>query len=236
MRKETGNGLTTNQKYLKDYVYGASDGIVTTFAIVAGVAGAGLAPVIVLILGFANLIADGFSMAVGNYLSRKSEKEFETSERKKILGLIDSNPKSQKYELEKIFLSKGFEGKLLKDASVSIMKDKNNWADCIMKEGLGLVEESGNPVKNGMATFGAFVIAGFMPLLAFVLAAFNPELMDVAFQLAIVFTAAALITVGMLKSSVTKRIWWKESGQMLFLGGAAAALAYLVGYLISTII
>lgn len=63
-------------EYIGDLVYGANDGIITTFAVVAGVAGAQLSPAIVVILGVANLIADGFSMATSNYLARKSEKEY----------------------------------------------------------------------------------------------------------------------------------------------------------------
>ncbi len=63
-------------KYIGDIVYGANDGIITTFAVVAGVAGAELAPSVVIILGFANLLADGFSMATSNYLARKSENDY----------------------------------------------------------------------------------------------------------------------------------------------------------------
>jgi len=63
------------QKYLPEFVYGGTDGVVTTFAIIAGAIGAALSPSVILILGFANLFADGFSMASSNYLSRKSETE-----------------------------------------------------------------------------------------------------------------------------------------------------------------
>ena len=68
-------------KYLKDAVYGANDGIVTTFAVIAGVAGAALSPVVVIILGIANLLADGFSMAASNFLSSRSERDFYMRER-----------------------------------------------------------------------------------------------------------------------------------------------------------
>lgn len=64
-------------KYIGDLVYGATDGIITTFAVVAGVAGAELSASVVIILGFSNLIADGFSMATSNYLARKSESDYE---------------------------------------------------------------------------------------------------------------------------------------------------------------
>src|SRR3989344_3143159 len=67
------------RKYLPEFVYGGIDGAVTTFAVVAGAVGATLSPAIVLILGFANLLADGFSMAVSNYLSTKSQTELHRS-------------------------------------------------------------------------------------------------------------------------------------------------------------
>lgn len=228
--------LSLKQKYLQDSVYGASDGIVTTFAIVAGVTGASLSPLIILILGFANLLADGFSMAVGSYLSRKSEREFYDNKREEELVNIGKDKKFHEEELNRILKEKGFKGNTLEQASASIRKNKDFWVEMIMMEGFGLADENKEPVKNGLATFGAFVIAGFMPLLAYVLAQFFPIFQEVTFSIAIVLTATTLVAVGMMKSSVTKRIWWKESGQMLFLGGAAAVLAYLVGYLVSIIV
>jgi len=73
----------TQRKYLSEFVYGGTDGAITTFAVVAGALGASLSSSIVIILGFANLLADGFSMAVASYLSAKSEKEVATEHVKK---------------------------------------------------------------------------------------------------------------------------------------------------------
>lgn len=81
------------RKYLPEFVYGGTDGVVTTFAVVAGSIGASLSPAVVLILGFANLLADGFSMAISNYLSIKSNIQIHEGRRnyKEVLAL-NKNP------------------------------------------------------------------------------------------------------------------------------------------------
>ena len=88
---------------LGDFVYGATDGAVTTFAIVAGVIGASLEPAIVLILGFANLFADGFSMAVGNYLGTKSQREYIAKARRREEWEIDNLAEQEKQEIRDIY-------------------------------------------------------------------------------------------------------------------------------------
>ena len=85
-------------KYVKSIVYGGLDGIITTFAVVAGVAGASLAAGIVLILGFANLLADGLSMAIGDFLSTKAENEYNTSERQREAWEVEHYPEGEKQE------------------------------------------------------------------------------------------------------------------------------------------
>ncbi|ELZ94313.1 VIT1/CCC1 transporter family protein [Haloferax sulfurifontis] len=71
-----GDDVESSGRYLPELIYGANDGIVTTFAVVAGVAGASLSPGIVIVLGFANLFADGFSMGMSNYLAERSEEDY----------------------------------------------------------------------------------------------------------------------------------------------------------------
>ena len=93
---------------IEDFVYGATDGAVTTFAVVAGVVGASLSPSIVIILGFANLFADGFAMAVGNYLSTKSKIEYEERERKRQYKEIQDFPELKISEIRNIYSEKGF--------------------------------------------------------------------------------------------------------------------------------
>ena len=98
---------------IEDFVYGATDGAVTTFAIVAGVVGASLSPSIVIILGFANLFADGFSMAMGNYLSTRSRIEYIERERNRQNKEVQDRPESKISEIKNIYAEKGFKDELL---------------------------------------------------------------------------------------------------------------------------
>lgn len=171
---EPTGGRELLRHYLRDLVYGANDGIITTFAVVAGVAGAALSARTVLILGVANLLADGFSMGASNFLSIRSD--------------------------EAVRLSRG--------------------------EPL----DEPFPLRHGVATAGAFLVAGAVPLLPYVLA--PPEQ---RFAVAVAATLATLFVVGALRSAVTLLRWWKAGLEMLLVGAAAAALAYGVGYLLADV-
>ena len=223
-------------KYLKDAVYGASDGIVTTFAVVAGVAGASLDAIIVLILGFANLIADGFSMAAANYLGSKSQLDYNKSKLRKEKLNLDSNPRLQKNKIKEIYYGKGFRGKLLDDIINKITSSKKLWSETITIENLGITKNKTSPKISALITFLAFLIAGFMPLLIYILANFIPYLSEHTFYIASIITGLTFIVVGILKSRVSKTKWYKGALEMLLIGGGASIAAYFIGYFISTIV
>jgi len=163
----------TERKYLPEFVYGGMDGAIDSFAIVCGVMGASLGSMVIMILGFANLFADGFSMAVSNYFSVKSRNE--------------------------------------------LVKEPEN-----------------DPIKTAITTFIAFLIAGFIPLFSFVLASIikNPQLIANQFKYSFVLTGVAIIVIGWLKGSVTGKSKIRSSLEILVIGGIAALIAFLIGYLI----
>lgn len=161
--------------YIAEVIYGANDGIITTFAVVAGVAGAALDPAIVLILGLANLFADGFSMGASNYLSQRSSLEYEQTQNR---------------------------------------------------------NEGGRPPRfTAVTTFLAFVLAGWTPLLPYILALeFEGFLAsDSTFYISLAAAALAFFVVGSSRSLVTDRPWYKAGGEMLAVGLLAAAVAFAVG-------
>ncbi|MDP3953706.1 MAG: VIT1/CCC1 transporter family protein [bacterium] len=165
---------TIVSRYIKDIIFGANDGIVTTFAIVAGAVGAGLSTQVVLILGFASLLADGFSMGTGNYLGSRSEQE---------VAQVNGEKYAKSVVVPAIFI------------------------------------------------FFSFIIAGSIPLLPFILGAKGD------FALAAVMTGAALFFVGaLLGELVLHRHWFAWGLEMLFVGGAAAGIAYGIGYLVEKLI
>lgn len=167
------NRLTIGEKasLFRDAVFAANDGIITTFAVVSGAMGASLSSSVILILGFANLFADGISMASGNYLGVKSELEYENQNR--------------------------------------------------IKDG-----HKHSPLRHSLVTFVFFVIAGLLPLLPYVFG------VDNAFFLSAVMVAISLFLVGSARSVITHKNMIKGGLEVLFIGGMAAVVAFLVGYLI----
>jgi len=163
-------------RYLPEFVYGGIDGAITTFAVVSGVLGASLSASIVLILGFANLIADGFSMAVSSYFSTKSRN--------------DVNKKRA------------------------------------------------NALKSAWATFAAFFVIGFIPLLSFVIAAITRDthILENQFYYSIFLTMVALGIVGYHKGEVSDKSKLKSSMQTIIIGGIAAFLAFITGYFIKVLL
>jgi len=165
--------------YIGDLVYGANDGIVSTFAIVAGIAGAGLEPNIIVIIGLASLFADGFSMATSNYLASKSEN----------------------------FVLKNEEGS--DDPHLKIT----------------------SPIKSAFATFLAFIVAGSVPLLPYLILGNGNT-----FRLAAASTLIALFVVGSVRTLATGRSAIVGGVEMVVIGGVAATIAYLIGQFISSIV
>jgi vacuolar iron transporter family protein len=223
------------QNYLREFVYGGIDGAVTTFAVVAGAVGANLEPAIIIILGFANLFADGFSMSVGAYLSAKSEKENYKKHRNIEYWEIDNIPEMERKEVEDIYRSKGFEGKLLQDVVDVIVSDKDRWVDEMMKNELEMIPDSKSPFKIGLATLISFIVVGFIPLVVYVYDYFEETSFDI-FLWTSVFTGIAFIIIGWLKSYVNQTNVFKSVFETLILGIVAALVAYFVGDFLETMI
>ncbi|RPI02415.1 MAG: hypothetical protein EHM72_04215 [Calditrichaeota bacterium] len=220
-------------QHLKSIVYGGLDGIITTFAIVAGVAGAALSSGVVLILGFANLIADGLSMAIGDYTSTRAENQYFASERQRELWEVENYPDGEKQELLDLYINKGISPPDAEAIVALISKNKKAWVDIMMVEELGIIESSESPLKNALATFLSFVVLGFVPLAVFVLSYFIPWLKPNAFYFAVAMTGITLFGLGAFQSRFTGQNWLKSGTEIVLIGGIAAAAAFLIGFLLS---
>ncbi len=216
------------QDYLGEFVYGGIDGSVTTFAVVAGAAGAHLDSKVVIILGFANLIADGFAMSVGSYLSTKSEKENYEKHKAVEYWEVDHLPEKERQEIREIYEAKGFKGELLEKAVEVITEDRDRWVDVMMKEELEMSEETKSPIAMGGMTFLSFLLFGFIPLLIYVVDYFSPLEANL-FMISSILTAVAFLTIGYLKSVINQTHKVRSVVETVLLGGAAAVLAYFVG-------
>lgn len=218
--------------WLPDFVYGGIDGSVTTFAVVAGVAGAQLSTAIVLILGFANLLADGFSMAVGKYSSDRAERQRIQSVRKGLDREIHENPEQGKEDLEEVLHSRGFRGRDLARAVEVMSANEAVWVDTLMRNKYHLIDEHIEPTKGAVATFIAFNLIGFIPLAAYVFNGFLHLEPKGLFQLTSGLTLLALFTVGAVKARIVKERWVIGGVETMVIGGVAAGIAYGVGYLL----
>lgn len=226
----------TRGRLLADGVLGATDGIVTTFAVAAGAAGAHLSPKVVLIMGFANLVADGFSMSVGNYIGARSQQEYWLHEREREMWEIENLPQAERREVERLYRRKGFAAPLLEQIVDQVTGNKERWADEMMREELGVYEASVAPLASGLVTFGAFCLGGILPLLPYIFGSLLPAATASAFPVSAGMTLAALFAVGVARRFLTRRPWWRSGLSTLGVGGLAAAGAFGVGHLLRALI
>ena len=217
------------QDYIGEFVYGGIDGSVTTFAVVAGSAGANLDSSVVIILGFANLIADGFATSVGSYLSNKSEKENYEKHQRIEFWEVDNLPEKEKEEIREIYEAKGFEGELLEQVVEVITADKDRWVEVMMKEELNMTQADKSPFAMGAMTFFAFVLVGLIPLSVYVWDYTQEKGITHTFEISIALTSLAFIGIGWIKSYVAQTSRIRSIVETLFLGAAAATLSYFVG-------
>lgn len=221
-----------SHQYIGDLVYGGLDGIITTFAVVSGVAGAELGTSIILILGLANLFADGFSMATGAYLSLKSEKEYYDREWQREAWEVEHLPDGERAELYEIYRQQGYDEADAHQLVEIQTRNPQRWVKAMMVDELGLLPDDRTPVGSGLATLISFVIAGSVPLLVYLLGLFYPIPPDVAFSVSLVLSGLALFGLGAAKVLVTQRSFVKSGLEMLLVGGLAAGVAYGVGALL----
>jgi VIT1/CCC1 family predicted Fe2+/Mn2+ transporter len=209
--------------YLRDWVYGGIDGTVTTFAIMAGVVGASLSAGVVVILGIANLLADGFSMAAANYTGTKAEHDEYEQLRHMEERHIALVPEGEREEIRQIFRAKGFKGEALEAAVGVITNHRERWIDTMMAEEHGMPAQVRSPLKAALYTFAAFVLFGSVPLIPYVLMLDEPELPST------VMTGFAFFGIGSLRSHWSPTPWWRAGLETFAIGMLAAGVAYLVG-------
>ncbi|MDX1351629.1 MAG: VIT1/CCC1 transporter family protein [Thiomicrorhabdus sp.] len=214
---------------ISDAILGAIDGCVTTFAIVAGAIGAGFSASVALILGFANLFADGFSMAVSNYEANKAQQEFVESVRKTETEHIQRIPKGEREEIRQIFKRKGFEGETLEKIVQTITQNQNLWIETMMLEEHGIQSHTPSAVRAALTTFSAFLLVGAIPLLPFLIPTME---LTQQFLLSSLLAALMFFSIGLLKSLVFAKPLFYSGVSTLLTGSAAAGLAFLTGYLL----
>lgn len=225
--------ISPMQTYLKEIVYGGTDGIVTTFAVVAGFAGAqaggsiaAYSIITVLLFGLANLFADGASMGLGNFLSLRAEKDVYKAAQEKELYEIRTHPKSEMTETVSILIDKGFTQTDAETITTLYSKNESYWLRFMMNDELEMPNpEKENPFLTGFATFGAFVAFGFIPLIPYILFQSKANI----FIISCVSAFLALVLLGLLRWRVTKESLIRSTSEIVLIGSVAASIAYIVG-------
>jgi vacuolar iron transporter family protein len=211
------------QNYLRDWIYGGIDGSVTTFAVVTGVVGAHLSPAIIVIMGFANLFADGFSMAASNFLGTKAEHD----DIRRLAAIehrhIELTPDGEREEVRQIFAAKGFTGTDLERVVALITSDRERWVRTMLTEEYGLPLQARSPWMAALTTFSAFALCGLVPLIPFLLG------MDGALAVSICLTGLVFLVIGSVKSRWSTVSWWRSGLSTFLVGAIAATLAYVAG-------
>lgn len=216
-------------QYVSDAVLGGIDGCVTTFAVVSGTVGAGFSATVALVLGLANLLADGFSMAISNYESIKAQHEYKESMRRIEQQEIEQVPEGEREEIRQIFQQKGFEGEVLDKIVDTICKDEDLWIETMLVEEHGIQKTPPNPWKSATTTFLAFLFVGAMPLLPFLIPGLERQQQ---FIFSACLAGVMFFAIGTLKSLVFDKPAIRSGFKTLITGGAAAGLAFLTGYIL----
>jgi VIT1/CCC1 family predicted Fe2+/Mn2+ transporter len=219
-----------NHGMVGDFVLGAVDGTITTFAIVSGVAGAGLTTGVALVLGLANVLADGFSMAVGNYLKARADHEVLARFRGIEERHIEREPDGEREEIRQIYAAKGFEGTVLEEVVSVITQQRKRWVDTMLTEEWGLQLSPTKPWLAASVTFAAFVLAGLLPLGPLLLTQWLTPTQT--FLTSGAATALTFLAIGGVRGRLTNRSVLVGAMETLVVGGLAATLAYLVGLLL----
>ncbi|HYI19117.1 MAG TPA: VIT1/CCC1 transporter family protein [Solirubrobacteraceae bacterium] len=222
-------GRRPSPSYLHDFIYGAVDGAITTFAVVAGVAGANLDETVVIILGGANLLADGFSMAASNFLGSRADRQRRDRALREEELHIELVPEGEREEIRQIYAAKGFAGDDLERVVEVITADRELWARTMMSEELGFSATQPNEYRAALSTLLAFLTVGFLPLLVYVYDVAAPGEIHEPFVWSAILTGVAFLAVGGMKSRFVDQSWWRSATETLVVGGLAAALAYGAG-------
>jgi len=229
---KTEHNLGRVSEFLREIVYGGHDGVITTFAVVAGFEGAGakgaaaVGALAVMLFGLANLFADATSMALGAFLSGRSQADIYRSARAKELEEIRDNPDLERAELIEILRTKEVPDGDIEQFAALYGRNPELLADFMMQNEMGMTDPGGgNPAQDALATFLSFLAFGALPLVPYFLR--DPD--ATAFRWSVAATFGALVLIGLLRWRVTNETVARCVAETVAVGGLCAVIAYLVG-------
>lgn len=215
--------------WLRPAVFGASDGLVSNFALIAGVTGGNADNKAVLLAGLAGLAAGAFSMAAGEYISVRSQAEQALEEIDIERKEIAARPRAEERELAQMYVAKGLEPTLAHEVARQLSRDPEVALDVHVREELGI--DPGDLPSATLAagsSFLSFAVGAFLPVLPYILG-------STGILPAVVLTVAGLFLCGAFVTRLTPRPWWYGGGRQVVVGAIAAAVTYGVGSLVGSV-
>jgi VIT1/CCC1 family predicted Fe2+/Mn2+ transporter len=214
--------------WLRPAVFGAMDGLVSNFALMAGVVGGDAGHRTIVLTGLAWLIAGACSMAAGEYTSVASQRELVQAELEVERLELRRHPNEELAELAQLYVQRGVEPKLAFEVAQQLTADPDRALEVHAREELGIdPEDLPSPLLAAGSSFGAFAVGALLPLLPFLLGATS---LLPALGLALL----GLFGCGAVVSRVTARSWWFSGLRQLALGSAAAGVTFVLGQLIGS--
>ncbi|WP_188194971.1 VIT1/CCC1 transporter family protein [Nonomuraea sp. SYSU D8015] len=212
--------------WLRPSVFGAMDGLVSNFALIAGVAGGTTNTKVIALGGVAGMVGGGLSMAAGEYVSVASQRELAQAEIAVERRELDRHPEDERAELAQTFVDKGVEPELAAEVARQISQNPDRALEVHSKTELGVAPgELPSPMVAAVSSFLCFSLGAVLPLLPYVLG--SEGLMASA-----VTSCVALFAAGAIVSAVTACSWWYSGLRQLVVGAVAAAVTFGVGNLI----
>jgi VIT1/CCC1 family predicted Fe2+/Mn2+ transporter len=212
--------------WLRPAVFGASDGLVSNFALIAGVTGGTNDSNAVLLAGLAGLAAGAFSMAAGEFISVRSQSEQALAEIELERAELKRNPAGEERELAQMYVAKGLDPDLAREVARQLSRDPDQVLDVHVREELGISEDDLPSARLAAgSSFASFAVGAFLPVLPYLFGA-------TSLWPALVLTGGGLFLCGAFVTRLTPRPWWYGGGRQTLVGAVAAAVTYGVGALV----
>lgn len=212
--------------WVRDLMLGLNDGLVASFAVTSGIAGAFSSSHVVVMAGLAEMLGGTVSMGLAAYISARSHLEFHDSEIQRERDEIHKWPERERDEIRSIYRGKGFSGELLDKIVGHITADPDRWASVMMREELGFGDTFDSPINSGLITAGAYLCGAAVPVIPYLFLV--PSEGVVA---SVIVTVVVLFAVGAAKTIITARSWWRSGLESMLTGIIAAAVTYTAGRL-----
>ena len=221
---------TPKGRFIRDVMFGMNDGLVSTIGFLAGATGALMDTRVVLLAGIASVVAGALAMGIGAYLASKSQRDFFESEKARERREIEEVPEVERNEIRDIFTKLGFQKDEVEMIVHRVTSDKDLWIRFMMREELGILEESfDHPVTIGLLMSVSFLVGGVVPLLPYLVM----ENVLVALKVAVAVSLVALFVIGVGKTVLTKQPWLKSGIEVMLLGSLAAGVGFVIGKIVA---